>query len=115
MERILVDALNVLLLLSTFTVMVALLAAIVQMVRTKRRQYLLVAIAVCAWALSSWASIAAGMQPLRNLFGAWTLHALIMLAQATFIVLTLVIFHYVWGWLHPNRNPRRNPRRNAGD
>ena len=112
---ILVLALNVLLLLSTFTVMVALLAAIVQMLRTKRRQYLLVAIAVWAWALSSWASIADGMPVLRNLFGAWTLFALIMLGQVTFIVLTLVVFRYVWGWLHPNPNPRRNPRRDAGD
>lgn len=98
--QILVGALNVLVLLSTFTVMVALLAAIVEMVRTKRRKYLLISIAVCAWALSSWASIADGMPVLRNLFGPWTLFALIMLAQVTFIVLTLVVFRYVWGWLH---------------
>jgi len=105
--QILVGALNVLVLLSTFTVMVALLAAIVEMLRTKRRKYLLISIAVCAWALSSWASIADGMPVLRILFGPWTLFALIMLAQVTFIVLTLVIFRYVWGW--------RNPRRDAGD
>jgi hypothetical protein len=97
---ILVLVLNILLLLSTFVVTVALMAAIVQMVRTRRRKYLLVAIAVWAWALSSWASIADGMPVLRNLFGAWSLFALIMLAQVTFIVLTLVIFRYVWGWLH---------------
>ncbi len=102
--QILVLALNVLLLLSTFTVMVALLAAIVQMLRTRRRQYLLVAIAVCAWALASWASIADGMPVLRNLFGAWALFALIMLAQAAFILLTLLVFRYVWGWHHPRRD-----------
>lgn len=106
--QILVLALNVLLLLSTFTVMVALLAAIVQMLRTRRRQYLLVAIAVCAWALASWASIAEGMPALRNLFGAWALFALIMLAQFMFIALTIMILRYVWGWSHPHRTHRRD-------
>jgi hypothetical protein len=102
--QIVVFVLNILLLLSTFIVMVALLAAIVQMLRTKRYRYLLVAIAVCAWALSSWASIADGIPALRNLLGAWTLFALIMLAQVTFIALALAIFRYVWGWLHPRRD-----------
>ncbi len=95
-------ALNTLLLLSTFIVMLVLLAAIVQMLRTKRRRYLLVAIAVCAWALASWAGIADGIPALRSFIGPWTLFALIMLAQLTFIVLTLAVFRYVWGWLwHP--------------
>ncbi len=98
--NIAVFALDILLMVSTFIVMLALLAAIVQMLRTKRRQYLLAAIAACAWALSSWAGIAEGIPAIRGFLGAWTLAALITLSQLVFVGLTLAIFRYVWGWLH---------------
>ncbi len=102
--NIVVLALDILLLLSTFIVMVAMLVAIVQMLRTRRRQYMLAAIAVCAWALASWTSIADGIPALRSFLGAWTLAALISLAQLTFVALTLAVFRYVWGWLRHPRN-----------
>jgi hypothetical protein len=109
--QIVVVVLEVLLLLSTFVVMVAVAAAIVQMLRTKRRQYLLVAIAIFAWALSSWAGIAEFIPFLRDLFGVWTLFTLIALAQLIFIGLTLFVFQHVWGWLFPHRDPGRRDRR----
>lgn len=95
---ILVVALNVLLLLSFFVVMVTLLVAIVEMLRTRRRAYLLVAIAVFGWALASWAGIAQAFAP-RNSALAWFLFALVVVAQLIFVGLTLAVFHFVWGWL----------------
>lgn len=92
-------ALNLLLLVSFTIIVGTLFAALVQMVRTKRYKYLLVALAVFAWALSSWASIASGFDPLRHLLGAWTFVALIAVSQGIFIALTLAVFHFVWGWL----------------
>lgn len=95
---ILVVALRILLLVSFFVVMVTLLVAIVEMLRTKRRTYLLVAIAVFGWALASWAGLAQGFAPPRSSL-AWFLFALVVVAQIIFIALTLAVFHFVWGWL----------------
>ncbi len=104
-----VVALDVLLMVSTFVVMLALLAAIIQMLRTRRRKYLLAAIAACAWALASWAGIADGIPPIRNFLGAWLLAALITLSQLVFIGLTLAIFRYVWGWLRASHRAGDEP------
>ena len=94
----LVVALNVLLLLSFFVVIVTLVVAIVEMLRTRRRQYLLVAVAVLGWALASWAGLAQAFAP-RNSALAWFLFALVVVAQIIFVALTLAVFHFVWGWL----------------
>lgn len=94
----LIAALNVLLLLSFFVVMVTLLVAIVEMLRMRRRQYLLVAVAVFGWALASWAGLAQAFAP-RNSAFAWMLFALVVISQGIFVALTLAVFHFVWGWL----------------
>lgn len=104
-----VIALDILLMVATFIVMLALLAAIVQMLRTRRRAYLLPAIAACAWALSSWAGIADGIPSIRGFLGAWTLAALITLAQLAFVGLTLAVFRYVWGWLRRSQHVSDEP------
>jgi hypothetical protein len=104
--NIIVLALDLLLMVATFIVMLALLAAIVRMLRTGRRKYLLGATAACAWALASWAGIADGIPAIRGFLGAWTLAALITLAQLVFVGLTLAVFRYVWGWLRAPRGAR---------
>jgi hypothetical protein len=90
----------------------ALVAALVEMLRTRRRQYALVAVAALAWFLSSWALIANRYTPLRDALGSWTLSAVVFASQVTFVLLTVIVFRAVWGWpkLPWRFRTRRSPK-----
>jgi len=83
------------LLLSSVTI-VALVVAIVQLLRTNRRQLVWLASASVAWLLLLWTSIAEKYDVIRVGIGSFTLLILRVVATAIFVALTLQVLRAVW-------------------
>lgn len=87
---------DMLVLLVASGTIVALVVAVVQLLRTNRRQYVWLASASLAWLLLLWTSIAEKYDVLRNGVGSFTLLVLRVVATAIFVALTLQVLGAVW-------------------
>jgi hypothetical protein len=83
------------LLLASATI-IALVVAMVQLIRTNRRQYVWLASASLAWLLLLWTSIADKYDVIRNGIGSFTLLALRVVATTIFVAVTLQVLRAVW-------------------
>lgn len=83
------------LLLSSVTI-VALVIALVQLIRTNRRNIAWLASASLAWLLLLWTSIADKYDVIRNGIGSFTLLSLRVVATVIFITVTLQVLGAVW-------------------
>lgn len=83
------------LLLSSVTI-VALVIALVQLIRTNRRNFVWLASASLAWLLLLWTSIADKYDVIRNGIGSFTLLIVRVVATAIFIFVTLQVLNAVW-------------------
>ncbi len=103
---------DMLVLLVASGTIVALVVAVVQLLRTNRRQYVWLASASLAWLLLLWTSIAEKYDVLRNGVGSFTLLVLRVVATAIFVALTLQVLGAVWRLPSPPlpRWLRRTPR-----
>ena len=75
---------------------VALVVAMVQLLRTNRRQYLWLASASLAWLLLLWTSIADKYDVIRDGIGSFTLLLLRVAATVIFVAVTLHVLRAVW-------------------
>jgi hypothetical protein len=87
---------DMLVLLASSATIVALVVAMVQLLRTNRRQYVWVALSCLAWLLLLWTSIVERYDVIRNGIGTFTLLVLRILATAIFVALTLQVLRAVW-------------------
>lgn len=83
-------------LLLSSAAIVALVVAVIQLIRTKRRQLVWLAFASMAWLLLLWTSIADKYDVIRNGIGSFTLLVLRVVATAIFIAVTLQVLRAVW-------------------
>ncbi|HEV8191146.1 MAG TPA: hypothetical protein VGP82_06640 [Ktedonobacterales bacterium] len=75
---------------------VALVIAMVQLIRTNRRQYVWLASASLAWLLLLWTSIAERYDVIRSGIGSFTLLVLRVVATTIFVAVTLQVLRAVW-------------------
>lgn len=75
---------------------VALIVAMIQLIRTNRRQYVWLASASLAWLLLLWTSIADKYDVIRNGIGSFTLLILRVVATVIFVAVTLQVLRAVW-------------------
>jgi len=85
----------IVLLLSSATI-VALVIALIQFIRTNRRNYVWLASASLAWLLLLWTSIADKYDVIRNGVGSFTLVIIRVVATVIFIAVTLQVLNAVW-------------------
>jgi hypothetical protein len=89
---------DMLVLLGTSVLLIVLLAAMVQMLRTRRRHYISAALAVWAWALWLWAATAQKYPAVRDGIGSLTLVVLQWVAVIIFVLLVVRVLQVVWNW-----------------
>jgi hypothetical protein len=88
---------DIIILVVNAVLVLTLTVAMARMLLTRRRQYLLVALAVWAWALHTWVTTAAKYDMIRGRLGVPALLALTAIAEIVFAALTIQVLRYVWG------------------
>jgi hypothetical protein len=107
---------DVLVLVVNGVLVLTLTVAMGRMLLTRRRQYLLVALAVWAWSLRTWVGTAAKYDVIRASLGVPALLTLTAIAEIVFAVLTIQVLRYVWGRAvtskpTPAQTPKQAPLR----
>jgi hypothetical protein len=89
---------DLLILLGTSVLLILLPVTVIQVLRTKRGQYLSAVLAVWAWALWLGAATAAKYPVVREAIGSSTLVVLQWVAMIIFLLLVIRVLHVVWNW-----------------
>lgn len=98
---------DMLVLLATTAVLVALPVAMLHLLRARQGLQLRLALAAWAWALLLWATTAEKYSALRGGIGSFTLGLLQLIADAIFVALIVQVMRSVWRWPPASQWERR--------